>query len=98
MTLSEQVGCVRAQVESPQGRKPLGTQRQKSDFRSSFCRFASPRLVPADLEPKTDPERSEGARPEENDDYYFYLYKKKRRTIVIDTSLFLLKINIFIGH
>gem|GEM_PF-5486986 len=40
-------------------------------------RFASPRLATADLEPKTDPERSEGARPEENDDYYFYLYKKK---------------------
>ncbi|HHU47076.1 MAG TPA: hypothetical protein GXZ40_04170 [Bacteroidales bacterium] len=55
MTLHEQVGCVRAQVESPQGRKPLGTRRQKSDFRSSFCRFATPRLPPADLEPKTDP-------------------------------------------
>ncbi|HRT13712.1 MAG TPA: hypothetical protein P5134_03795, partial [Bacteroidales bacterium] len=28
----------------------------------------------------------------------FTFIKKKRRTIVIDTSLFLLKINIFIGH
>ncbi|HHU46756.1 MAG TPA: hypothetical protein GXZ40_02520 [Bacteroidales bacterium] len=53
-------------MESPQGRKPLGTRRQKSDFRSSFCRLASPRLVPADLEPGADPERSEGARPREN--------------------------------
>ncbi|HHU46469.1 MAG TPA: hypothetical protein GXZ40_01060, partial [Bacteroidales bacterium] len=52
-------------VESPQGRKPLGTRRQKSELVSSFCRLASPRLVPADLEPKTDPERSEGARPKE---------------------------------
>jgi hypothetical protein len=51
---------VRAQAESPQGWKPLGTRRQKSDFRSSFCRLAFPRLVPADLQPKTDPERSEG--------------------------------------
>ncbi|HHU48083.1 MAG TPA: hypothetical protein GXZ40_09330, partial [Bacteroidales bacterium] len=48
---------MRAQAESPQGRKPLGTRRQKSDFRSSFCRLAFPRLVPADLQPKTDPER-----------------------------------------
>ncbi|HHU46457.1 MAG TPA: hypothetical protein GXZ40_01000, partial [Bacteroidales bacterium] len=51
---------------SPQGRKPLGTRRQKSELVSSFCRFASPRLVPADLEPGADPERSEGARPKEN--------------------------------
>jgi hypothetical protein len=50
-------------VESPHGRKPLGTRRKKSDFRSSFCRFATPRLVPADLKPGADPERSEGARP-----------------------------------
>ncbi|HHU48052.1 MAG TPA: hypothetical protein GXZ40_09175 [Bacteroidales bacterium] len=50
-------------MESPQGRKPLGTRRQKSELVSSFCRFASPRLPPADLEPKTDPERSEGTRP-----------------------------------
>ncbi|HHU47287.1 MAG TPA: hypothetical protein GXZ40_05240 [Bacteroidales bacterium] len=47
-------------MESPQGRKPLP---QKSDFRSSFCRLATPRLVPADLEPGADPERSEGTRP-----------------------------------
>jgi len=52
-------------VESPQGRKPLGTRRQKSELVSSFCRLASPRLATADLEPKTDPERSEGARPKE---------------------------------
>jgi len=58
-------------VESPQGRKPLGTRRQKSELVSSFCRLASPRLATADLEPKTDPERSEGARPKNNyyDDY-----------------------------
>ncbi|HHU46304.1 MAG TPA: hypothetical protein GXZ40_00195 [Bacteroidales bacterium] len=62
---SSNLACVRAQVESPQGYKPLGTRRQKSDFRSSFCRLATPRLVPADLEPETDPERSEGARPKE---------------------------------
>ncbi|HHU47568.1 MAG TPA: hypothetical protein GXZ40_06710 [Bacteroidales bacterium] len=53
-------------MESPQGRKPLGTRRQKSDFRSSFCRFATPRLVPADLKPGADPERSEGTRPNKN--------------------------------
>jgi hypothetical protein len=52
-----------SQVESPQGRKPLGTRRQKSELVSSFCRLATPRLVPADLEPGADPERSEGARP-----------------------------------
>jgi hypothetical protein len=61
--LYEQLGCVRAQVESPQGRKPLGTRRQKSELVSSFCRLATPRLPTADLKPKTDPERSEGARP-----------------------------------
>ncbi|HHU46632.1 MAG TPA: hypothetical protein GXZ40_01895 [Bacteroidales bacterium] len=55
MALYEQVGCVRAQVESPQSRKPLGTRRQKSELVSSFCRFATPRLTAADLEPKTDP-------------------------------------------
>ncbi|HHU46784.1 MAG TPA: hypothetical protein GXZ40_02660 [Bacteroidales bacterium] len=60
------LGCVRAQPESPQGRKPMGTRRQKSELVSSFCRLASPRLVPADLQAKTDPERSEGARPKEN--------------------------------
>jgi len=59
-------GCVRAQVESPQGRKPLGTRRQKSELVSSFCRLATPRLATADLEPKTDPERSEGTRPNKN--------------------------------
>ncbi len=48
------------------GRKPLGTRRQKSELVSSFCRFASPRLVPADLEPGADPERSEGTRPNNN--------------------------------
>jgi hypothetical protein len=53
---------VRAQVESPQGRKPLGTRRQKSELVSSFCRLATPRLATADLKPKTDPERSEGTR------------------------------------
>jgi hypothetical protein len=37
--LHEQLSCVRAQVESPQGRKPLGTRRQKSELVSSFCRF-----------------------------------------------------------
>ncbi|HHU46312.1 MAG TPA: hypothetical protein GXZ40_00245 [Bacteroidales bacterium] len=52
-------------MESPQGRRPMGTRRQKSELVSSFCRFASPRLVPADLEPSADPERSEGARPKE---------------------------------
>jgi hypothetical protein len=36
-------------VESPQGRKPLGTRRQKSELVSSFCRLASPRLATADL-------------------------------------------------
>ncbi|HHU46905.1 MAG TPA: hypothetical protein GXZ40_03295 [Bacteroidales bacterium] len=46
---------MRAQPYSPQGRKPLGTRRQKSDFRSSFCRFATPRLATADLEAETDP-------------------------------------------
>jgi len=53
-------------VESPQGRKPLGTRRQKSELVSSFCRLASPRLVPADLEPGADPKRSEGTRPDKN--------------------------------
>jgi uncharacterized protein YbaR (Trm112 family) len=38
-------------VESPQRREPLGTQRQKSELVSSFCRLAYPRLTPADLEP-----------------------------------------------
>ncbi|HHU47096.1 MAG TPA: hypothetical protein GXZ40_04270 [Bacteroidales bacterium] len=57
-------------MESPQGRKPLGTRRQKSELVSSFCRLASPRLVSADLEPGADPERNEGARPRENYDYY----------------------------
>ncbi|HHU47086.1 MAG TPA: hypothetical protein GXZ40_04220 [Bacteroidales bacterium] len=51
-------------MESPQGRKTLGTRRQKSELVSSFCRLASPRLPPADLQPKTDPERSEGTRPD----------------------------------
>ena len=53
-------------MESPQGRKPMGTRRQKSELVSSFCRLATPRLVPADLEPGADPERSEGARPNKN--------------------------------
>ncbi|HHU46474.1 MAG TPA: hypothetical protein GXZ40_01085 [Bacteroidales bacterium] len=53
-------------MESPQGRKPLGTRRQKSELVSSFCRPASPRLATADLQAKTDPERSEGARPNKN--------------------------------
>jgi len=62
-------------VESPQGRKPLGTRRQKSELVSSFCRLASPRLVPADLEPGADPERSEGARPKEkNDNGNYYAF------------------------
>ena len=71
-------GCVRAQVESPQSRKPLGTQRQKSELVSSFCRFATPRLTAADLEPKTDPERSEGARPKEKYDYYLVRKNSKK--------------------
>jgi hypothetical protein len=45
------------------GGSRLGTRRQKSELVSSFCRLATPRLVPADLEPGADPERSEGARP-----------------------------------
>ena len=48
---TELFSCVRAEVESPQGRKPLGTRRQKSELVSSFCRLAYPRLPPADLEP-----------------------------------------------
>ncbi|HHU47311.1 MAG TPA: hypothetical protein GXZ40_05365 [Bacteroidales bacterium] len=54
---------MRREADSPQGREALGTQRQKSDFRSSFCRFATPRLPPADLQPYADPERSEGGTP-----------------------------------
>ncbi|HHU48040.1 MAG TPA: hypothetical protein GXZ40_09115 [Bacteroidales bacterium] len=60
---------MRAQPKSPQGRKTLGTRRQKSEFMSSFCRFASPRLAPADLQAKTDPERSEGTRPNKKSNY-----------------------------
>ncbi|HHU47405.1 MAG TPA: hypothetical protein GXZ40_05860 [Bacteroidales bacterium] len=41
--------------EKPARAEAVGARRQKSDFRSSFCRLAPPRLVPADLEPKTDP-------------------------------------------
>jgi len=48
---TELFSCVRAEVESPQRREPLGTRRQKSELVSSFCRLASPRLTPADLEP-----------------------------------------------
>jgi hypothetical protein len=62
-------------VESPQGRKPLGTRRQKSELVSSFCRLASPRLATADLEPGADPEQSEGTRPNKIKKEYFSLNK-----------------------
>jgi len=47
----------------PARAEAAGARRQKSELVSSFCRLATPRLVPADLEPGADPERSEGARP-----------------------------------
>jgi len=67
-------------VESPQGRKPMGTRRQKSELVSSFCRLATPRLVPADLEPGADPERSEGARPNKKYNQLTFVSNKPNQT------------------
>ncbi|HOS57775.1 MAG TPA: hypothetical protein PLB66_04000, partial [Bacteroidales bacterium] len=58
------LSCVRREAESPQGRETLGTLPQKSELVSSFFGFASPRLLPAYLQPYADPERSEGTRPD----------------------------------
>ena len=74
--LREGVGGKPARAESP-GRGG------KSELVSSFCRLASPRLATADLDPKTDPERSEWARPKINyDDDYINVNVKDWQEII----------------
>jgi len=46
MALHEQVGCVRAQVESPQGRKPMGRGGKKATLEALFAALRPHGLCP----------------------------------------------------
>ncbi|HHU47750.1 MAG TPA: hypothetical protein GXZ40_07635 [Bacteroidales bacterium] len=59
-------GCVRRLGGKPARAEAAGDAAAKKRACKLFLPLASPRLVPADLEPGTDPERSEGTRPNKN--------------------------------
>ena len=63
MVLHEQVGCVRRLGGKPARAEADGDAAAKKRACKLFLPLCVPRLVPADLEPGADPERSEGARP-----------------------------------